>query len=100
MKIEITDAAVEAVTAARLIPRASTNDYGYRDNILRDLAAALPHLKVTEERKYRTCRVDGPGTSWRVQREGSAWTNVCLCESPDEAEHIMRVLVIAERGEA
>ena len=104
MKIEITDAAVTAVAQMRLQTLHTTPvDFG-RDSIRRDLAAALPHLKVTGEHKYRvqltTALLHGGKPVNVVQREGGGWTDVCYCTSLDEAEHIMRVLVISERGEA
>ena len=103
MKIEITDAAVEAVATARMTPRAAINDYGYRDNIRLDLAAALPHLKVTEERKYRVNPVSRLIEGYvviTVQRDSGGWTDVGYCTSPDDAQAIMDALIAAERGAA
>jgi len=104
MKIEITDAAVSAVADLREQTFHVRSNY-YRDSIRRDLTAALPHLKVTGERKYRVHaagnRIDGRLVNI-VQREVDrwAWTDVCFCESHDEAQAIMHALIAAERGEA
>ena len=101
MKIEITDAAIAAVVEARSkFLATSVHDY-YRDSIRRDLAAALPHLKVTGERKYRVqpgSRLIEGNLVKTVQREG--WTDVGYCTSPDDAQAIMRALIAAERGAA
>ena len=103
MKIEITDAAVEAVIRVReQVLRTNAANY-QTDSIRRDLTAALPHLKVTEERKYRVHAAgrffDGAPVNV-VQREGGGWTDVCYCESPDDAQAIMDALIAAERGAA
>ena len=103
MKIEITDAAITAVVEARSkFLATNARDY-YRDSIRRDLTAALPHLQVTEERKYRvqpTNRCFEGAQVNVVQREGGGWTDVCFCESPDDAQAIMDALIAAERGAA
>ena len=103
MKIEITDAAVAAVVEARSkFLTTNARDY-YRDSIRRDLTAALPHLKVTEERKYRvqpTNRCFEGAQVNVVQREGSGWTDVGYCTSHDDAQAIMVALIAAERGAA
>ena len=104
MKIEITDAAITAVVEARS-KFLATNDVRayYRDSIRRDLTAALPHLKVTEERKYRvqpTNRCFEGAQVNVVQREGSGWTDVGYCTSHDDAQAIMVALIAAERGAA
>ena len=103
MKIEITDAAIAAVVEARSkFLATNARDY-YRDSIRRDLTAALPHLKVTGEHKYRVgpgiLRMNGSRGSV-VQRGGGGWTDVCYCESPDDAQAIMDALIAAERGAA
>ena len=103
MKIEITDAAVTAVAQMRLQTLHTTPvDFG-RDSIRRDLTAALPHLQVTGEHKYRVgpgiLRMNGSRGSV-VQREGGGWTDVGYCTSPDDAQAIMDALIAAERGAA
>ena len=104
MKIEITDAAVAAVVAGRMKFAATSNYDQYRDSIRRDLTSALPHLKVTEERKYRVQLGKGRLLNAEpvniVQRADGRWTDVCLCESPDDAQAIMDALIAAERGAA
>ena len=104
MKIEITDAAIAAVVEARSkFLATNARDY-YRDSILRDLTAALPHLKVTGEHKYRvqptTVVLNGGKQVNVVQREGGGWTDVGYCTSPDDAQAIMDALIAAERGAA